>query len=111
MKIKTPPIVSVPNMPSHVQALTDDMRTILRGGLSFSDAQLPFQVVTVNVTSGQPINLSIQSPYTIVGCFPINTNGISISSFQTNSTNGIFTATLTLSVTTATSISFLVVGA
>lgn len=109
MKTKSPPQVTEQSMLTHVQAVTDDVRSILKGGLSFLDGQLPFQVVTVNITSGQPSNISINAPFSIVGCIPINTSGAQILNFITRPINNVFTVTLTLNVTSA-SIKFLVVG-
>lgn len=110
MKIKTPPQVTNLTLQSHVQAITDDIRGILKGGLSIIDSQLPFQFQTKTVTSGAPLILSIPSPYTVVGCIPIQTNGSTILSFKTNLSNGILTVTVTLDVTNS-NIVFLVIGA
>lgn len=115
MKIRTPAqIVDSSNKTPqdvlrHVQNITDDVRQILKGGLSMSDAQLPFQQVSVFVTNNVPAVLYIQSPYSIIGCIPIQTNGVIINSFQTNINNGIFTVTLSMNVQTA-NIVFLTVG-
>ncbi len=115
MKIKTPAQVyddehkTSPQIIKHMQALTDDVRTILKGGLSFGDTQLPFQVQTIQITSGKPTQLAMPGPFNIVGCTPIQTGGAVISSFQSKLSNGIFTVTLVMDVTLA-NISFLLVG-
>lgn len=115
MKIKSSPQVSdytgstSSDIIRHIQAVTDDVRNILKGGLSFSDGQLPFQISTVNVQNNVPVILTIQYPFTIKGCIPIQTNGATISGFKTNNQNGVFTVTVTMDVTNA-SISFLTVG-
>jgi hypothetical protein len=115
MKIKSPAQVSDPDKktsPSilkHIQAVTDDVRGILEGGLSFNDKQLPFQVRSVFVTSGQPIFLTMQAPYIILGCYPILTNGAIVNNFTSTFNNGKFSITLNMNVMTA-QIVFLMVG-
>lgn len=115
MKTKSPAQVSDatnslhPDVIKHIQAVTDDVRAILNGGLSFIDRQLPFQIRSVFVTSGQSNILVMQSPYTIVGCLPIQTGGAIINSFSSNLNNNQFTITLTMNVTTA-QIVFLLIG-
>lgn len=115
MKIKTQPrIVDSTNKTSvdivkQLQAMTDDVRGILQGGLSFSDAQLPFQYREVTVTSGKPTVLTIQSPYSILGCIPIQTYGAVISGFQSAIVNNKFNVTITMDLPTST-IGFLLVG-
>lgn len=115
MKTKTPSQVSDPSgktpldVLNHVQAITDDVRNILSGGLSMFDKQLPFQIRSVFVTSGQPNYIVIQAPYTTVGCFPIQTNSATILSMSSNQNNSQFSITLNMDVTTA-QIVFLIVG-
>lgn len=116
MKIKTPTQIydtsnKIPeDFIRQVQAVADDVRTILKGGLSFIDRQLPFQYQEAFITSGQPFILNIQNPYQIIGCIPIQTNGNVIESFSTNTLNGVFSITLNLSNSTTGRIGFLTVG-
>lgn len=112
MKVKTP--VTAPDnttdMVKHVQAMTDDVRNILYGGLSFVDAQLPFQYREVNVTSGEPTILYIQSPYTTIGAIPVQSYGAIINSYSVNTTNGKLSIIVNLNVSKA-KIGFLMIGA
>lgn len=113
MKIKTPVTVadnSPPDLIKHLQAVTDDIRSILKGGLSFADGQLPFQYREVNVVSGQPTILYIQKPYTTIGAIPVQSYGVNILSWSVNTQNGKLTITVNLSVQSA-KIGFLMVGA
>lgn len=115
MKTKTPfqvkdPENKVPqDVIRHVQAMTDDVRQILSGGLSFADRQLPFQYVQIFVTSGQPTVFNMYPPFSLIGCIPIQTNGITITSFSSINVNGRYTATITMNQPTGT-IGFLLVG-
>jgi hypothetical protein len=115
MKTKTPSQVNDQSSKTsrdvlnHIQAITDDVRNILSGGLSMFDKQLPFQTRSVFVTSGQPNYLTIQAPYTTVGCIPIQTNGAVINSFSSSLNNGQFSITVNMNVSTA-QIVFLMIG-
>lgn len=117
MKIKTPNQILDPNQKTsedlikQIQNIADDVKGILKGGLSMGDAQLPFQYREVNVTSGQPTFLTIQAPYSIIGAYPIQTYGKVVTGFSTNIGNT-YTVTLTFSSTSAQSgkVGFLVVG-
>jgi hypothetical protein len=115
MKVKTQPrIVDPTNTVStdilkQLQAVVDDVRAIGKGGLSFSDAQLPFQYREVNVISGVPTILSIQAPFSILGCIPIQTFGNKITSFQSNIVNNKFNVTIELDISSSL-IGFLLVG-
>lgn len=115
MKIKSPTQVSDPDNKTshavlkHIQAVTDDVRGILQGGLSFIDRQLPFQTRSIFVTSGQAVTFTMQSPYVITGCYPILTNGAVINSFNSTLNNGKLSITLNMDVTTS-QIIFLLIG-
>lgn len=113
MKIKTPPHIydnqTSPNVLGHIQAMTDDLRDVLAGGLSFYDKQLPFQIRSVNVISGQAVPLIMQAPYIIAGAYPILTNGAEIISSSSTLINGRYNITLTMNVNSA-QIVFLMVG-
>lgn len=114
MKIKSSPQVvdsrniTSPDILKHIQSITDDVRGILSGGLSFIDKQLPFEIRQVTVTNNQPVQLLIQSPYTIIGAIPIQTNGATINNI-TSQNNGRFSITLNMNVNTA-QIVFLIIG-
>lgn len=114
MKIKSPQQVvdskhsTSQDILRHLQAVTDDVRGILSGGLSFTDRQLPFEIRQVNVVNNEPVQLLIQSPYTIVGAIPIQTNGAIINSFSSQN-NGRYSITLNMNVNTA-QIVFLIIG-
>jgi hypothetical protein len=103
MKITTPAHIvdstgkSSEEIVKQIQAIADDVRGILAGGLSFQSKQLPFELRSVMVTSGTPIILTMAAPYTIKGCHPINTNGSTITNFVTNVINDQFTCTITCS--------------
>ncbi len=114
MKIKTPPQIrdlmnkTSQDVLNHIQAMTDDVRGILSGGLNFFDKQLPFEVRTVTVTSGQVNYMTIQSPYSTIGAIPIMTNGANILSMSSQNSNR-FSITLTMDVNIA-QIVFLIIG-
>jgi hypothetical protein len=116
MKIKTPYQIvdSTRKVPqdvlNHVQNMTDDLRGILLGGLSFSDKQLPFQYREVTVTTGQPTILYIQAPYTTIGAIPVQTYGVNIISWNVNMLNSKLSITVNFEGTTA-KIGFLMIGA
>lgn len=116
MKIKTPARINDSSRQtshdvlSHVQAMTDDLRTIMNGGLSFSDGQLPFQVQKIFVTNNVTFNISMNAPFTIVGCVPIQTYGINILSFKTRlENNRTLNVTITLDVPSS-NIDILMIG-
>lgn len=115
MKIKTQPRFLDPtnslvsDVVKQLQAVVDDVRLIGKGGLSFADAQLPFQYREVNIISGLPTILSIQAPYSILGCYPIQTYGVNVTSFQTNIVNNKFNVTIIVDKS-PTLIGFLLIG-
>lgn len=115
MRIKTQPRLVDPSnkinsdLIKELQAIVDDVRGIGAGGLSFDDAQLPFQYREVSVISGQSISMSIQAPYSIIGCIPIQTFGSTISSFQTNIVNNKFNIILNMDISPS-KIGFLLIG-
>lgn len=99
--VTTPQITDVNNILStellkQIQNIADDMIMISKGGLNFSDKQLPFQYREVQVVSGQPFILVMPSPYTLRGCIPILTFGNTVTSFSTDISNNRFTMTLNL---------------
>lgn len=94
----------------HIQSLTDDMRGVLAGGLSFFDKQLPFEYREISVISGVQNFIFMQAPYTIKGCIPIQSNGATILNFQSNFINNKFSVTLTLDTTSPIVIGFLLIG-
>lgn len=115
MKIKSPPQVldttghTSRDIVKHIQAVTDDVRQILSGGLSFKDNQLPFQIVQKTVSNNIPVQLSISKPYTVSGAYPIQTGTSTVLTFKSSISNGILSVTLTMDISPA-QISFLVVG-
>lgn len=117
MRIKTPQQIVDPtrktsqDVMNHIQAMTDDLRTILLGGLSFSDKQLPFQYREVTVTSGQPTVLYIQSPYTTIGALPVQTYGVTINSWSVNTYNSKLSITVNFDGQATAKIGFLMIGA
>lgn len=115
MKIKTQPRIIDSSNQLHqdvlkqLQSVVDDVRSIGKGGLSFDDAQLPFQYREVMVTNNVPVSFIMQQPYSILGCIPIQTFGTTVLSYKSIIANNQFNVILGLS-TASSLIGFLMIG-
>jgi hypothetical protein len=100
MKSKTSTQVPADNIQQHLQDLTDDVAQAVSGGFTFADSNLPFQVLTVTLTSGKPASLKGRKRCT-GGCLISSQSPITISS-QTVNTQGEFVVTAAFTVNNVT---------
>lgn len=99
---------SVRGLYSHVQSMTDDLKSVIDGNLSVKD-NLPFEYRKQDVKSGDTVLLSSTQLPKLAGVHIVSTGGAHVLSFSTTVTNKGVQVVLSLDKPSAT-ITFILYG-